>query len=82
MTTSTFDHTRSDRVSDVLKIESKASLIDGCISAGAGAALMGTVLLKDTALDFLLPVADSILVLVLSLVIIGQPMNSMAIATR
>jgi predicted Co/Zn/Cd cation transporter (cation efflux family) len=68
---------KSGKQSDVLKIESKASLIDGWISAGAGAALMGTVLLKGTPLDFLLPIADSILVLILSLVIIGQPMSSM-----
>jgi predicted Co/Zn/Cd cation transporter (cation efflux family) len=45
---------KSGKQSDVLKIESKASLIDGCISAGAGAALMGTVLLKGTRIDFVL----------------------------
>ena len=74
--------TQSGKQSEVLKIESKASLIDGYISAGAGAALMGTVLLRDTALEFLVPIADSILVLVLSLVIVGQPVNSMFKALR
>lgn len=73
---------RSGKQSEVLKIESNASSIDGCISLGAGAALIGTLFLVDTPLDFLIPITDAILVLILSLLIIRQPTTSMFKALR
>jgi divalent metal cation (Fe/Co/Zn/Cd) transporter len=58
----------------LLSTESKAAVVDGVISAGAGGGLLAATLLGETPLGFLVPVADSIIVLVLSAVIVRQPL--------
>jgi predicted Co/Zn/Cd cation transporter (cation efflux family) len=66
---------RSGSCSELLDAESKAAVVDGVISAGAGAGLLAAALLQGTALAFIVPVADSIIVLVMSAFIIGQPLR-------
>jgi predicted Co/Zn/Cd cation transporter (cation efflux family) len=46
---------------------------DALISAGTGIALVGSPLLLATPLAPLVPIADSLLVLVLSLALVGEP---------
>jgi predicted Co/Zn/Cd cation transporter (cation efflux family) len=57
------DWQRSGRCSELLRTEARAACIDGLISAVAGAALLGEPLLASTPLQALVPVADSVLVL-------------------
>jgi predicted Co/Zn/Cd cation transporter (cation efflux family) len=66
---------RSGSRSELLDAESKAAIVDGVISAGAGVGLLAASLLRGTALEFIVPVADSIIVIVMSAFIIGQPMR-------
>jgi predicted Co/Zn/Cd cation transporter (cation efflux family) len=64
---------RSGRQSELLITESRAAVVDGVISAGVGGGLLGASLLPGTALEFVVPVSDSIVVLVLCAVIARQP---------
>ena len=64
---------RSGSRSDILKTESRAAVVDGIISAGAGGGLLSAALLRGTSLAPVVPVADSIVVLILCLVIAKQP---------
>lgn len=66
---------RSGRRSELLITESKAAVIDGAISVGAGGGLLGAALLRGTALEFIVPISDSIVVLVMSLFIAGEPIR-------
>ncbi|VAW08365.1 hypothetical protein MNBD_ALPHA05-431 [hydrothermal vent metagenome] len=66
---------RSGSCSELLKTESRAAIVDGVISAGAGAGLLSTALLRGTALEFIVPISDSIIVLILSAFIIGEPVR-------
>jgi len=66
---------RSGRRSELLKTESRAAIVDGVISAGAGAGLLSAALLRGTALEFIVPVSDSIIVLILCVFIIGNPVR-------
>ncbi|GAB6907789.1 hypothetical protein DESC_370024 [Desulfosarcina cetonica] len=43
--------------------ERKAAIIDGILSAAAGAAFLLVALLKGTPLSFLVPIADAIVVI-------------------
>lgn len=61
--------------SDILKTERQAAIIDGSLSAGLGVAYALAPLLRGTSLKFLLPVTDSIVVLVLVVIIIKQPVT-------
>ncbi len=65
---------RSGRRSVLLSTESKAAVVDGLISGGAGGGLVAASLLQDTSLGFLVPVADAIVVLVLTACMIRQPL--------
>lgn len=66
---------RSGRQSELLRTESRAAVVDGVISAGAGGGLLASALLRDTALQFLVPVSDSIIVLVMCGFIVWQPVS-------
>lgn len=66
---------RSGSQSELLRTETKAAVIDGVISAGAGAGLVGAALLQGTALAFLVPISDSIVVLVMCGCIVRQPLQ-------
>ena len=61
--------------SELLSTESKAAVVDGVISAGAGGGLLASSLLRGTALEFIVPISDSIIVLIMSVFIIGQPVR-------
>lgn len=66
---------RTGGKSEILKTESHAAFIDGMISAGAGGALILVSFLKDTALEVLVPIADSLVVLILTACIIREPVG-------
>jgi len=73
---------RTGEKSAILRTESRAALVDGAISAGAGAALLGIPFLSGTSLAVLIPVADALVVLVLSLVIFREPFGMFRQALR
>ncbi len=70
------DWERSGRCSELLRTEAHAARIDGLISAVAGAALLGAPLRP------LVPVADSVLVLLLALVVLPEPLQQFWRALR
>ena len=60
--------------SEILKTEHSAAIVDGMISLGAGGAIVGMTLLKGTPLEFLIPISDSLVVLILISIIIKEPL--------
>lgn len=66
---------RTGSKSEILKTESHAAFIDGMISAGAGGALILVSFLKGTPLDVIVPIADSLVVLILAACIIHEPIG-------
>ena len=66
---------RSGKRSELLTTESKAAVVDGVISGGAGGGLMAATLLRGTALDTIVPVADSLVVLLMTACIVRQPIQ-------
>lgn len=66
---------RTGGKSEILKTESHAAFIDGMISAGAGGALILVSFLEGTALDVIVPIADSLVVLILTACIIHEPIG-------
>jgi len=76
------DWQRSGRCSELLRTEARAACIDGLISAVAGAALLGAPLLASTPLQALVPVADSVLVLLLALAVVPEPLQQFWRALR
>ena len=69
------NYEKTGNKSEILKAEQSAAMVDGMISLGAGGALMALALLKGTALDFLVPIADSIVVLVLVTWMVKEPLG-------
>jgi len=63
------------RQSQLLKTERTAAVIDGVLSAAAGAAFLLIALLENTALSFLVPISDAIVVLGLAAYMIWQPLG-------
>ena len=63
------------RQSELLKTERTGAVIDGILSAAAGAAFLLIALLKHTPLDFLVPISDAIVVLGLAAYMIWQPLG-------
>ena len=59
--------------SDMLRGMAVSARFDALISAGTGIALMGSPLLLGTPLAQLVPIADALLVLVLSVALLGEP---------
>ena len=70
------DWNRSGRQSQLLLTEARAASIDALISGLTGIALLGAPLLQGTPLASLSPIADSILVLVVSMVILKDPVQT------
>ncbi|QDT12892.1 cation transporter [Planctomycetes bacterium K23_9] len=70
-----YDWHRSGRTSELLMMESKAAIIDGIISVAAGSGLLGAMFLRGTMFQFLVPISDSIIVLIVSIAIIGDPVR-------
>jgi predicted Co/Zn/Cd cation transporter (cation efflux family) len=66
---------RSGSRSELLKTERQAAIVDGVISAGAGGGLLGAALLRGTMFEFIVPVSDSIVVLVMCAFVIGDPVR-------
>lgn len=66
---------RTGKRSAILRTESRASLVDGAISAGAGGALLAIPLLAGTYLAFVIPVADAVVVLVMAAIIVREPLR-------
>ena len=64
---------KTGRRSEILQTERTAAVVDSVISAGAGSALLSVTLLRGTPADVIIPVADAIVVVVLAMVMIGQP---------
>ncbi len=73
---------RTEKRSEVLRTEASASTVDGVISGGAGAGLVGTQLLEGTFLSFLVPISDSIVVLVMAAFVIRAPLHMFFAALR
>ena len=69
------DWCRTGRHSQILLTEAKAARLDGLISGMTGLALLGAPLLNGTVLSVLIPVTDSLLVLVVSLVVLHEPLQ-------
>ncbi len=64
---------KTEKRSDLLRTERTGAIIDGVLSLAAGAAFVVIAALKDTPLDFLVPVSDSIVVLALAACMIPKP---------
>jgi predicted Co/Zn/Cd cation transporter (cation efflux family) len=73
---------RTGRRSDLLRTETRAALVDGALSAGAGGALLLTPLLVGTPAEVLIPIADALIVLVLELLMLPQPLGMLRAALR
>jgi predicted Co/Zn/Cd cation transporter (cation efflux family) len=73
---------RGGRRSNLLATESKAARIDGYLSASAGIAFLGLSLLKGGPLEFLVPVSDSIVIVVLAVFMVPQPFSMFLDAAR
>ncbi|MCG8586191.1 MAG: cation transporter, partial [Pirellulales bacterium] len=61
--------------SELLQTESRAADGDGVIRDGPGGGLLAAALLRGTSLEFIVPVSDSIVVLLMSLAILPQPLK-------
>ena len=70
------------RCSELLRTESRAALLDTVITGGTGAVLVAAPLLESTPLAPLVPVADTLLVLVLALVVVPEPLHRFRLALR
>ena len=64
---------RTGSTSDILKTEVQAAIVDAVISGGAGLGIVSVSLLKGSPLGFIVPVADSIVVLIMCAFIVRQP---------
>ena len=69
------DWCRTGRHSQILLTEARAARLDGLISGMTGLALLGAPLLSGTVLSALIPVTDSLLVLVVSLLVLREPLQ-------
>ena len=66
---------KSGRRSDILTTEARAAFIDGGISLGAGVGLFASSFLIGTWLDPLVPIADSLMVLIMAVIMISVPVK-------
>ncbi|WP_176244053.1 cation transporter [Pseudoruegeria aquimaris] len=66
---------RSGRKSRLLATERTAAIIDGALSAAAGLAFFAFGAMRGTALEALVPIADSCVILLLCLVVLPQPVK-------
>lgn len=63
---------RTGKSSDILRLEAKASMFDGIITAAAAVGLGAVYIFRDGFLAPIAPIGDSIVVLVLCLFVVGQ----------
>jgi predicted Co/Zn/Cd cation transporter (cation efflux family) len=70
------DWQRTGQQSQLLLTEAKAARIDGLMSGLTGLALLIAPLLQGTALAGLMPITDSLLVLVVCTVVLGEPVRA------
>lgn len=71
-----FQNKKIANSSSMLKVDQKSSLIDGVLSASTGAILVVIGYVQvGSQLDFLLYIGDALLVLILALLMIGQPIG-------
>ena len=70
------DWLRTGSKSQLLLTEARAARVDGLISGLTGVALLSTPLLKGTPLAVLTPITDSLLVLVVSAVVLREPLQA------
>ncbi|SLN61108.1 Cation efflux family protein [Pseudoruegeria aquimaris] len=61
--------------SRLLKTERSAATIDGALSAGAGIAFLVFDFMRGTSLEVLAPIADSLVILLLCLIVRPQPLG-------
>ena len=71
-----YDWKRTGAQSQLLLTEARAARVDGLISGLTGLALLSTPLLQDTPLAVLTPISDSLLVLVVSAVVLREPLQA------
>ncbi len=69
------NYLRTNKRSELLKAEESAAIVDCMISLGAGVALVGVIFMRGTFLEVIIPIADSIVVIVLSLLMIKEPIK-------
>lgn len=67
---------KTGKKSALLLAERSSAIADGAMSAGAGIALLSVPFLTGTALEFLVPIADAIVVVVMIAIIITQPISA------
>ena len=67
--------TRSGKQSELLRTETQAAVVDAVLSGGAGGGLLAASLLRGTPLEFIVPVADSVVVLIMCAFIVRQPVS-------
>lgn len=68
---------RGGRQSRLLAIEGRGALLDAGISAGVGVAFALTPLLSATPLEWVIPISDAIVVLVLCGLLVRSPLRSL-----
>lgn len=66
---------RGGKTSKILETERSAALIDGAMSGAAGIAFLGLNYLKGTQFALLVPVSDSIVIILLAAIMIPQPLK-------
>jgi divalent metal cation (Fe/Co/Zn/Cd) transporter len=73
---------RKTRNSTMLQAEYQGAMMDGGLTVGAGAALLGAPFLNGTALESIVPIADAIVVLVMTLLFLPEPIRIFRDALR
>jgi predicted Co/Zn/Cd cation transporter (cation efflux family) len=68
--------------SDILRTERTASVVDGILSTGAGGALVAVTFLRGTPLEFIVPISDAVVVVVLAALMAGEPVRMLVGAVR
>jgi predicted Co/Zn/Cd cation transporter (cation efflux family) len=64
---------KTDKRSDLLHTEQIGAIVDGILSLAAGAAFVLIGALKNTPLAFIVPISDSIVILILAFCVIPKP---------
>lgn len=68
-------YVKTGRKSAILQTESRAALVDGALSFGAGAALLSLPYLTDTPLGPYVQIGDAVIVVLLVVLMIWQPLG-------
>lgn len=73
---------KTGKQSDIIAAERYGAMMDGIMSAVAGLVLVGVQFLEGTALEAVVPIADSILVIILCSTTIGTPASLLSRSFR